>query len=322
MAIRELLDRPWDSLFKDLDREREAMCIPTLPCVRYTPYGEVEGMKCALGTEINHNTTILNFKEVISDGALRPGIKDWTLGQDAVSFSACPPQSYAGVVKMVFDSARLASQLRSMCYVDFAWVEDPDAPREEGKLPKRMPGPWSTVEKGMDKESSGIMNPDAPKEERRITGSNRIAAKYAIGRELFSKECEYISYQEIPLRGNLKRLEYWIPLRPHLLFEASFGCSPGNTVANPEGYDLKQGVGKGNSLMDSIELVKAAAETYGVDFEVKSCFPLLHARGWHEYIELNPENLEKLKQGIIPESKYMGDAEEIYDREKYPCLCE
>ena len=153
---------------------------------------------------------------------------------------------------------------------------------------------------------------------------------------MYKKECEYLTTEPVVLRDNLKRIEYWIPQSPQSPHQATFACGFGNVISNPEGRDLEYGEGVKmgkyftietfdgsaphpeqdyHSLMGHIKMAREAAEFYNVPFEVKSCFPLLHAKGFHEYIELTTENLKKLTQGEIPESMYIRDTKD------YNCMC-
>ena len=171
-------------------RDPEPMCLPTLPCVRFTPYGEAEGSKCALGAEVNHNTNIRDLAPIISRGVMSPGIGEWK-DEEWISFSACPTQSFSGPIKLVFDSSKLVPQMRSMCYVDFGWVskekvEDWTMAGPEGhkylipgkKMESGSFAPYYEVEKGMEQEAHAVIEDgDYGALDGRIMGSNAVAAK-------------------------------------------------------------------------------------------------------------------------------------------------
>lgn len=254
--------------------EHMPRCLPKLPCVRQTPYGEVEGLKCELTDEVNHNTTISGAVKIAESGYLKSGAYKGGLGQDAISLSSCPAQDYGGNVKMIFDSGKILDKLRAMCYVDFSSVYD-----EEGQ---RRPGPYDHVERGMGKEATEEI--DGPR------GSNRVRAKYAVQLDMYRDECEYLTYEDIPLRGNLKRIEYWIPWKNFRGDSYSHGCDRGRPRYANVHNDLVDYLGQ------AIEKAKNAAAIAGVDFDVKSCFTALKT-GWGEtYVPLTEDNLKKMKE--------------------------
>lgn len=281
---RELLDG-----FKEI----EALCLPSQPCVRATPYGTAEGMKCALGPEVNHNTTLEQFPKIVENGELRPGAREWVLGQDAVSMSSCPSQSYSGTVKFVFDSGKVLDKLRAMCYVNFS----PGCPEEH-----------RAVEKGMSKEGA------EPRDEG-ITGDNRVRAKYGIQPDIYTEECEYVAYEPIPLKENLKRVEFWIPRRIDAPWESNFGCRGTSlNYANVFGHPPEV-------MLEHIGKVREAAERLGVDFKVKSCFPYMRTGRWgNTYYDLTEENLEKLARGERPEEVTISD-KVIHSKAAKVCRC-
>lgn len=236
-------------------------------------------MKCELTEEINHNTDVPSFLKIAENGSLKIIDKRRVLGQDAISLSSCPAQTYGGNVKLVFNSEGLLPQLRASCYVDFSWKEDP----ETGKM---GPGPYGEVDKGMSRE--------AQKEIDGLKGDNRVRAQYAVQPSIYTDECEYLSYDDIKLKDHLKRVEFWIPWKIGT-YAYTHDCDRSSPkYANVHGHPTEL-------LGDDIQKVKWATERLGrelerdVDFDVKSCFTALKVGWGDKHIALTDENLEKIK---------------------------
>ena len=275
--------------------EHEPLCIPNQPCYVRTPYGELEGLKCQAGSEINHNTRPRILHKIAADGELRPGERDWVLGQDTISLSSCPAQHYGGYVKLVFDTPKLmkARKLRPMCYFD----------HEE----------YKEVDRKLDEESS------QPRDGS-VVGSNRVKARYgAAPRVLYPHECEWLSDDTVPLKGNLKRIEYWVPGG---LNEYSTSC--GGPERGPSYANRQQDFMYLKAMKQEIKEAKDIAGSYRVPFKVKSCFPLLATEGWGRYVELDQGNLDALAEGKELSPSFHMSQETLYSGEnsvRYRCRC-
>lgn len=272
MSARDTFNGAYAQLVEHLP-----LCLPRLPCARVTPYGHVEGLKCELTEEVNHNTTVESAVKIVESGTLKSGAVRHVLGQDAVSLSSCPTQSFGGNVKLVFDSKKILDKLRAMCYVNFGRIWDE-------KMMDSRPGPYEDVDRGLGKEATEEVN--GPR------GSNRVHAKYAVQRKIYDKECEYLAYEDIPLRGNLKRIEYWMPWRGFKAASYSHGCDGASPKHANVHNDLTDNLGM------NIEKIKNAADRAGVDFDLKSCFTALKVAryGDNKFVPLTEENLEKMKE--------------------------
>lgn len=240
-------------------------CQATEPCSAETLYGITKGKKCPVGDEVYHNTTTDGAVLIGESRKLKVGMHVGGLGQDVLSLSSCPTQGYGGHVKFVL---KKTSQVRPMCYYDY----------HENK----------EIDRGIEKEAREEINGPV--------GANRIRGKYGINLSMYKGECEYVGDKDIPLKGNLKKVEYWIPwkIRKHAYNHACKGHFPSH--ANVDGSESGIKV-----LKEQIEQVKSVAQKQGVPFEVKSCFSTLKA-GWGDrYIPLNKENLQKLAEGKMPD---------------------
>ena len=248
----------------------EPLCLPSIPCARWTPHGTIEGLQCDIGSEINHNTTIQALPSIIDSGRLIPGTQKEALGQDALSLSACPSQHYGGNVKLVFDAEWLRPQLRSACY-----YQHYDPPRNQA------------IDDGLDKESREPYDGS-------FKGSNRVRAQYGINLSMYGEECEVTSYDPIPLEGNLKRIEYWVPWQLGT-YSYSLRCRGSGPA-----YSFSQFGSATKFLKEDIERVKGEAKRARVPFKVKSCFTALKPDWGNSYIPLNEKNLEMFSRGITP----------------------
>lgn len=242
-------------------------CEASEPCKVVTPHGTFRGVRCPSGKEVVHNSPLFKAEEIVKSGALKPSMHKTSLGQDAISLSSCPTHGYGGNVKFVFKAKDV--ETRPMCY--YEWEHNKEA------------------DSGLEKEGHELMN-DMP------YGANRIRGKYGVNISMYRRECEQIADKEIPLT-KLQRLEFWIPwkIREHVYNHACEGHHPSTANVDGREYMLK-------NLQDQIARAKKLAEKVGAPFELKSCFNSLRS-GYNRSIELNKENLEKLKQGILPEDK-------------------
>lgn len=239
-------------------------CIASESCTAETPYGVVQGKKCPIGDEAYHNTIVDRSIEILESGVLKTGQHPGALGQEVVSLSSCPTQGYGGNVKFILKNGK---EVRPMCYYEYE--------------------PHKEVDRGIEKEAREDIDG--------MKGSNRVRAKYGVNFEMYRNECEYVSDKNIPLKPNLKKIEFWIPWRIEK-FSFSHRCRgshPG--YANVGGYF--SGV---KLLQEQIKRVKDAAEKAGVPFEVKSCFAALKTGWGDQHIPLNKANLEKLADGELP----------------------
>lgn len=250
--------------------EREPLCVPTERCSRATPWGIVEGMKCAIGDEIYHNTTLKALEGVVEEKAIKPGVKKGILGQDVLSMSSCPPQHYGGNIKLVVPSEQVDA--RAACYVNFG----SDAPEEH-----------QAVERGMEEESRKKMNDD-------VKGDLRVRGDYAIQPDIYTEECQYDIKEKVSA-DKIKRIEYWIPWRINPWGNYSTRCRgshPG--YANVDGKTI-------TVLHEQIAKTKESAKQLKADFKVKSCFSALKTGWGDQYIPLNEANLAKIARGETPE---------------------
>lgn len=249
--------------------QREALCIPTEPCSRATPWGIVQGMKCYLGEEINHNTTIDGLEGIVKEGSIKPAMKKGLLGQDVSSLSSCPAQHYGGNVKLIIPSDEV--EVWAACYVNFG----SDAPEEHKK-----------VERGMVDRSREKMN-----EDRR--GDLRVRGEFAIQPDIYTEECQYDTKEEISV-DKLKRIEYWVPWSIDPWGSYSTRCRGSHPAyANVHGRSL-------DVLKQQINRAKQAAQKVGADFAVKSCFTALKTGWGDQYISLAEKNLKLLAEGKMP----------------------
>jgi len=129
--------------------------------------------------------------------------------------------------------------------------------------------------------------------------ADAVRGNYNANLLIYSRECEYTSKEPISI-GLLKRVEYWIGgSKP---FDFSVDCE--------RTYPHRAGVfSRAEDYKPDIMRTKRISEKLGVPFEVKSCFNSLEA-GLDEAIELNEENLEKMKNGEIPKGRYYKEVEE------------
>ena len=234
-------------------------CKPSKPCRVETPYGMAEGKMCPLGPEVNRLVTVEDFERIAEKGVVEPN--KYT---GVVSLSSCPTQTYGGTVRLVFDTEKIKDKLIPMCYVS----------------------PKSKVMCEIEKEADKLTNKGVPR------ARDYAYAKYAVSPDFYARECEYESRQPIPLKGTLKRVEYWIGMHPHafnLSCERTYPHRAGDWIS-PEDY------------LEEIQKVRKIAEKLGVPFQVKSCFNKLMV-SWNKAIELTPENLKKLAEGKLPEPK-------------------
>ncbi|MEM2445439.1 MAG: hypothetical protein QW734_02130 [Candidatus Bathyarchaeia archaeon] len=242
-------------------------CLATQPCQKETPWGTVKGFKCQLSDELYHNTTLEKLKKIIEDGKIKvPREPHDLLGQDAISLSSCPTQTYGGTIKLVIPSKAVSAH--PMCYYN--------------------PNEHPQVEKGLDEEAQKKINGYA--------GPNRVRSWHQVNSNVYSKECEYIVYHDIPT-SNIKRVEYWIPWQPGM---PTFNVSCENVYPR---YIFDQlGRDPTETIIQEIQEAKKLAQKIGAEFDVKSCFTSVKT-GWKNYgYQLTKENLEKLKRGIKPES--------------------
>lgn len=253
-------------------------CKPIEKCTIKTPYGEIHGKKCIQGTELNRLVSLEDFKGISQRGQILP-----SKTTEHVSLSSCPTQTYGGEVRLILDAAKV-SQLETfkpMCYLPLRYFEE--SPHKKEVM----------AQVGEEVSQLSVQGKD--------DAHNYVRAKYGIGEAIFASECEFETYEPVPIKSTLKRVEFWIgewEKRPGIQMSCdNFTPAMAGIYADPQDY------------VERIQEAKHIAKKLGVPFKVKSCFKKLcpGVRGFlpstERAIELTEENLAKLGEGIIPESK-------------------
>ncbi|VVB55127.1 Uncharacterised protein [uncultured archaeon] len=241
-------------------------CEPIEPCEVDTPYGKITGKKCGIGKLAYHNTIIEKAEEIAKSCALKGGQHANQLGQDALSLSGCPTQGYGGNIKFVL---KANGDMQPMCY--YEWANN------------------KKVDSGLEKEAHDVKTPNGEP-----MGTNRVRGKYGVNISMYEDEAEFVTQKDIPLDKNLVKIEYWVPwkIERYSFNSRCDGCIP--SYANVDDRPI-------SALLEQIERANAVANKLGVPFEVKSCFTAMKAGWGNQFIPLNKENLEKLRNGIRPE---------------------
>lgn len=258
------------------------------PCDRQVDGEVVRGLTCdAPDGELYHHTEARNLPSIRQSGELRPG--EDPLSDGTVNFTANPNFHRFGSIRLVLD--RRVIPTVPMCYT----YGDEDERRRRVVERRRR----EALEQG------------------KLIGTNRIenlehgAESWAV----YRNECKHFTREPVPLKGAVKRVEYWVPWKPSSGDSTPVGANvrPCHadwtwwTTGRPSEANIRQ-------VQKEIAEARAFAEELGVPFEVKTCYPLVALDG-SRIAWLNAENLQRLADGEPLQTQYRAERPDV------ACLC-
>lgn len=192
-------------------------------------------------------------------GILRDGALLPSKETGAVSMSAAEKHTYGGTVRLRFNRDDIP-ELEQMCYFNI------DNPGIEIYL----------------KERDRLWNEEG-------SSPNRADATLGATLGAYKSECEVFSKKAIPIE-KVKGVEYWIATILQFIENSNVTCINRPPVANAWSD------GTWEKALSEMKIVRSFAKKLGVPFKVDSCFNQVNT-GFHSYIKLTDENIEKLSQG-------------------------
>lgn len=263
------------------------------PCARQVDGEVVRGLSCDLESdELYHHTEAKNLASIRESGALVPG--DDPFSDGTVNFTANPNFHRFGSIRFVFDRAVIPTV--PMCYT----YGDEDERRQRVVERRRR----EALEQG------------------KLVATNRIENREhgAESWAVYRNECKHFTREPVPLKGAVKRIEYWLPWHvggPSTPVGANVVPCHADWSAGATGIPSDVAIRR---VQREIADARSLAEELGAAFEVRTCYPWV-ALDQGRMAWLNEANLNRLVRGEPLETQYrpMGlKAECLCPRESIP----